>query len=396
MQVQARSNQRKKGICMSEYYSPWRNEELDLFRASLKRFIEREVAPNETRWQAQKHVDREFWLKAGESGYLCTDIPNQYGGAGADFRYEAVLSEELVKANSTSWGRAVHSILANYILRYGTEKQKQRYLPKMARGELIGAIAMTEPNAGSDLQSVKTRAIKDADDYIIDGAKTFITNGYSADLIGLVCKTDPEQRANGMSIILVETKDLEGFGVGNLLDKMGMKGQEATELFFDGVRVPQSQLLGDQEGQGFYQLMSDLPYERTMIMVRAQAAIETALKITVAHCKERELFSKKLFELQNTRFKLAEVKAIATIGRVFLDHCIDQLYKGELDSVTAAIGKFWLANMQNDVVAECLQLFGGYGYIMEYPIAHAYVDARVQTIYGGSNEVMKEIIARSL
>ncbi|MEM8986120.1 MAG: acyl-CoA dehydrogenase family protein [Pseudomonadota bacterium] len=381
---------------MSDYYSSWRNEELDLFRESVRRFIEKEITPNEERWRAQKHVEKAFWLKAGEAGFLCTDISEKYGCVGADFRYEVVLSEELAKANSSSWGRAVHSILANYIARHGTEDQKRRYLPKMARGEIIGALAMTEPGAGSDLQSIQTKAIKDGDDYVIDGSKTFITNGYSADLVGLACKTDPSERARGISLLLVETKDLEGFSVGKLLDKMGMKGQEAAELFFDGVRVKQTQLLGEEEGQGFYQLMADLPYERTMIMVRAQAAIEAALDMTIAHCKERQLFSKKLIELQNTRYKLAEAKTIATVGRVFIDHCIDKLYKGELDAITAAIGKLWLANMQNDVVAECLQLFGGYGYIMEYPIAHAYVDARVQTIYGGSNEVMKEIIARSL
>lgn len=381
---------------MADYRSPWRTEELEMFRESLVRFIEREVTPNEQRWRAQKHVDRDFWRLAGAAGFLCTDIPEAYGGMGADFRYEVVLSEELTKANSTSWGRAVHSILANYIARHGTEEQKQRYLPAMARGELIGAIAMTEPAAGSDLQSIQTRAIKDGDDYVITGSKTFITNGFSADLVGLVCKTDPSLRAKGMSIILVETKDLPGFAVGKLLNKMGMKGQEAAELFFDGARVPQGQLLGTEEGKGFFQLMADLPYERTMIMVRAQAAIEAALAMTVTHCRGRELFSQKLIEMQNTRFKLAEVKTIATIGRVFLDHCIAQLHAGDLDAVTAAIGKLWLANMQNEVVAECLQLFGGYGYIMESPIADTYVDARVQTIYGGSNEVMKEVIARSL
>ena len=315
---------------------------------------------------------------------------------GGDFRFEVVLSEELAFANSSSWGRAVHNILAQYIARHGTTEQKTRYLPAMARGEMIGAIAMTEPGAGSDLQAIRASAVKDGNDYVINGAKTFITNGYSADLVGLVCKTDPSERARGMSIILVETRDLPGFSVGKLLDKMGMKGQEAAELFFSDVRVPRSQLLGEHEGRGFFQLMADLPYERTMIMVRAQAAIESALAMTVAHAKEREVFGGKLIDLQNTRFKLAEVKTNATIGRVFLDYCISQLANGELDAVTAAIGKLWLANRQNEAVAECLQLFGGYGYIMEYPIAEAYVDARVQTIYGGSNEVMKEIIARSL
>jgi acyl-CoA dehydrogenase len=363
---------------MNGYRSPWMNEELDQFRTSVQRFIVKQIVPHEQRWRAQKHVDRDFWLKAGEAGFLLTDIAEDLGGMGGDFRFEVVLSEELAFANSSSWGRAVHNILAQYIARHGTPDQKARYLPAMARGEMIGAIAMTEPGAGSDLQAIRASAIKDGDDYVINGAKTFITNGYNADLIGLVCKTDPAERARGMSIILVETRDLPGFSVGKLLDKMGMKGQDAAELFFSDVRVPQSQLLGTQEGRGFFQLMADLPYERTMIMVRAQAAIEAALAMTVAHAKERELFGGKLIDLQNTRFKLAEVKTNATIGRVFLDYCIGELARGELDAVTAAIGKLWLANRQNEVVAECLQLFGGYGYIMEYPIADAYVDARVR------------------
>lgn len=381
---------------MSQYQSPWMTEELELFRDSARRFIAREVVPHEMRWRAQKGVDRDFWMKAGEAGLLLTDVSADHGGAGGDFRFEVVLSEELARANSSSWGRAVHNILAQYIARHGTDAQRASYLPRMASGDMIGAIAMTEPGAGSDLQSIRTSAIRDGDDYVINGSKTFITNGASADLVGLVCKTDPAERARGMSIILVETGGREGFAVGKRLEKMGQKGQEAAELFFNDVRVPASSLLGTQEGRGFFQLMADLPYERTLIMVRAQAAIEQALEMTVAHAKERELFGGKLLDLQNTRFKLAEVKTTATIGRVFLDYCIGQLARGELDGVTAAIGKLWLANSQNDVVAECLQLFGGYGYIMDYPIADAYVDARVQTIYGGSNEVMKELIARSL
>lgn len=381
---------------MSEYQSPWMTEELTLFRDSARKFIEQEVAPHEMRWREQKSVDREFWLKAGEAGLLLTDIAVEYGGGGGDFRFEVVLSEELARANSSSWGRAVSNILAQYIARHGSDQQKEHYLPRMASGEIIGAIAMTEPGAGSDLQSIRTSAVRDGDEYVINGSKTFITNGASADLVGLVCKTDPTQRAKGMSIILIETAGLKGYAVGKLLDKMGMKGQEAAELFFDDVRVPATNLLGVEEGRGFYQLMADLPYERTLIMVRAQAAIEQALAMTVVHAKERELFGGKLIDMQNTRFKLAEIKTSATIGRVFLDHCIERLAKGELDGVTAAMGKLWLANCQNDVVAECLQLFGGYGYIMDSPIADAYVDARVQTIYGGSNEVMKEIIARSL
>lgn len=380
----------------NNYRSPWMDEELDMFRDAARRFMEREIVPNEERWRKQGYTDKEFWRKAGEAGLLCADISAEYGGVGADFRYEVVLFEEMARVNCTSWGRSVQGIMANYIQSHGTEEQKHKYLPRMASGELIGAIAMTEPGAGSDLQAIKTRAIVDGDDYVINGSKTFITNGYNANLIGLVCKTDPSQRARGMSIILIETENLEGFQVGKLLNKMGRKGQDTAELFFEDVRVPRTQLLGEEEGKGFYQLMSDLPYERLMITVRALSAIETVLEMTVNHCAEREVFGKKLLEMQNTRFKLAEVKSIAVIGRVFLDYCIEQMRKGELDEVVAAVAKFWMANMENEVVDECLQLFGGYGYIMEYPIAHAYVDARIQTIYGGTNEIMKEIIARSL
>ncbi len=374
----------------------WESAELTMFRDSVRRFIAQEVLPNEPKWQEQKHVDREFWLKAGEAGLLCTDIPAEDGGLGADFRYEVVLSEELGYARSTSWGRAVHNILAQYISRHGTAEQKERYLPRMASGELIGAIAMTEPDAGSDLQSIRSSAIREGDHYVLNGAKTFITNGCIAGLVGVVCKTDPGERARGMSILLVETDGTQGFKVGKQLEKMGMRGQDAAELFFDNVRVPADNLLGNEEGRGFFQLMADLPYERMMIMVRAQAAMESALELTVEHCKDRSVFGEKLIDKQNTRFKLAEVKTAVTIGRVFLDHCITSFAAGELDGTLAAVGKLWLANQQNEVVAECLQLFGGYGYIMEYPIAQAYVDARVQTIYGGSNEVMKELIARTL
>jgi acyl-CoA dehydrogenase len=381
---------------MHAYRSPWADEELDLFRDAARRFIEKEVTPNEKRWRSQRHVDRDFWRVAGAAGLLCTDISARYGCPGADFRYEAVLSEELARANCTSWGRSVHSILANYIARHGTEAQKHAYLPRLASGALIGAVAMTEPDAGSDLQAIRTHARKDRGDYVINGSKTFITNGFNANLVGLVCKTNPELRAKGMSIVLIETEGLAGFSRGQPLEKMGMKGQDAVELFFADMRVPESQLLGEVEGQGFFQLMTDLPYERTMIMVRAQAAIEYALEHTIAHCRERKLFNQRLLDMQNTRFKLAEAKAAATIGRVFLDHCIGRLAAGDLGAVTAAIGKLWLADTQNRVANECLQLFGGYGYIMDNPIADAFVDARVQTIYGGSNEVMKEIIARAL
>ncbi len=381
---------------MLEHRSPWMNEELEIFRDAVQKFVAAEMAPNEEKWCEQHHVDLEFWRKCGEMGLLCTDIPEEYGGVGADFRYEAVLYEETAGKGYSSWGQGVHSIMANYLLRHGTEEQKQQFLPRMAAGELVGAIAMSEPGAGSDLQNIRTRATRDGDHYRINGSKMFITNGYVAGIIGVVCKTDPAEGAKGTSIILVETKDLEGFQVGRILEKIGMKGQDTSELFFDDVKVPASNLLGGEEGRGFYQLMNDLPYERTLLALTGVAAMETALDLTIDYTRERKAFNKSLLEMQTIRHKLAELKTITRVARVFIDDCVEKVVDGTLDNETASMAKWWCTDMQCKVMDECLQLFGGYGYMMEYPIARLYTDARVQKIYGGTNEIMKELISRSL
>jgi acyl-CoA dehydrogenase len=381
---------------------PWNNDELEMLRDTVRRFFAEEVAPHEQRWDKQQHVDRALWSKAGEIGLLCPSVPEEYGGAGGDFRHEAVIFEEQAYANNTSFGLHVHSgIGAHYFVNYGTEEQKKRYLPKMASGEFICAIAMTEPGTGSDLQGVKTRAEKRGGEYVINGAKTFISNGYMADLILLVAKTDPTQGAKGISLIVIETHDsagqaLPGFKRGRVLEKLGQHGQDTSELFFDDVRVPASSLLGEHEGQGFIQLMQQLPQERLIVGVAAVAAMEKAVELTTQYVKERQAFGKSLFDLQNTRFTLAECKTEAQIARTFIDDCIAKHLKGELDNSTASMAKWWCSQKQCEIVDKCLQLFGGYGYMMEYPIAKMYADARVQKIYGGANELMKELIARSM
>ena len=381
---------------MADYRSPWMDDELDLFRDAARRFVESEILPHDARFREQQHVDRELWNKAGEVGLLCTDIPDRYGGVGGDVRHEAIVVEELGRRGITSLGHSVHSIVAHYLLNYGTEEQRKRWLPRMASGELVGAIAMTEAGAGSDLQAVKTRAHHDDGHYVIKGSKTFISNGYHAGLVAVVAKTDPGQRAKGISIIMVETRDQPGYRVGRVLDKIGQNGWDTAELFFDDVRVPADCLLGGVEGQGFAQLMDDLPYERTLLAIGGVAAMEYALELTVDYARHRKAFGKALLEMQNTRFKLAEVRTWVHVARVFIDDCILKLKDGRLDTVDASMAKWWLTDLQSKVADECLQLFGGYGYMKEYPISQLYVDARVQRIYGGANEVLKEIIARSL
>ncbi len=378
------------------YRSPWMDDELDMFREAARRFVENEIVPNDRRWREQHQVDREIWNKAGEVGLLCTDIPAEYGGVGGDTRHEAVVVEELARRGISSFGHQVHSILAHYVLNYGSEEQKHEWLPRMASGELVGAIAMTEPGAGSDLQAVKTRAVRDGDHYVINGAKTFISNGLHAGLVGVVAKTDPSLGSKGISIIMVETKDLPGYRVGRVLDKIGQNGWDTAEQFFDDCRVPASCLLGPAEGQGFVQLMRDLPYERTLLALAGVAAMESALALTVEYTRTRKAFGQPLIQMQNTRFKLAEVKMQAHVARVFIDDCIAKLTAGKLDTVTASMAKCWITDTQCRVMDECLQLFGGYGYMREYPISELYTDARVQRIYGGANEIMKEIVARSL
>ncbi|MDT4899521.1 MAG: acyl-CoA dehydrogenase [Pseudonocardiales bacterium] len=375
----------------------WSDDDVEAFRDLAHTFLAKECAPNEERWGEQQHIDREVWNKAGDVGLLCPSIPTEYGGGGGTFALEAVMMEEQTRTLSPSLGTSVHStIVAHYINSYGNEEQKQRWLPRMASGELVGAVAMTEPGTGSDLQSVKTKAIRTGDEYVIDGSKTFITNGLLANLVVTVAKTDPANAGKGISLVVVETDGLAGFSRGRVLKKIGQHGQDTAELFFDGVRVPAANLLGAEEGQGFIQLMQQLPQERLAIAVAAVAAIEGALALTIKYTKEREAFGKPIFNFQNTKFKLAEMATTAKIARVFLDDCIVKHLRGELDIPTASMAKWWTTQMQCDVADECLQFFGGYGYMAEYPISRMYTDSRIQKIYGGTNEIMKEIISRFL
>ncbi|HET9389943.1 MAG TPA: acyl-CoA dehydrogenase family protein [Steroidobacteraceae bacterium] len=372
------------------------DEELALFRDTVARFIGAEMTPHDAEWREQHHVGADIWRRAGELGLLCADIPAQYGGMGGSFRHEAILHEELARAGMTGFGSGVHSICAHYLFNHGQEEQKQRWLPRMAGGELIGAIAMTEPGAGSDLQAIRTRALRDGDDYIVNGSKLFITNGYLAGLLALAVKTDPTQRARGISILMVETKNLAGYRVGRILDKMGMKSQDTAELFFEDVRVPASNLLGGEPGNGFAQMMSDLPYERVIVALAAVGAMEGAIEATVRYVQERQAFGHALAEFQNARFKIAEVATIAKIARTFVDDCVTRVTEGTLDTATASMAKWWTTDMQQQVLDECVQLHGGYGYMNEYLVCRMFADARVQRIYGGTNEIMKELIARSL
>lgn len=381
---------------MTTYRSAWLDDDLDALRELARSFFAKELTPNIDKFIEQHHVDREFWNKAGALGLLCASIPEEYGGGGGTFAHEAVLIEEQAKAFDTSWGATLHSgIVAHYLLHYGTEEQKRQWLPKMASGEVVGAIAMTEPGTGSDLQNVKTKAIREGDEYVVNGSKTFITNGSQADLIIVVAKTDTSEGASGISLILVEA-DRPGFRRGRVLDKVGQKGQDTSELFFEDVRVPVSNLLGTQEGQGFVQLMQQLPQERLIIAVGSVAGMEAALEVTLRYTKERHAFGKPLFAFQNTKFTLAEAATETRVARVFLDDCIMRHLRGELDIPTVAMAKWWTTDRAMAVADECLQLHGGYGYMTEYPISRMWTDSRVQKIYGGTNEIMKEIIARSL
>ena len=377
------------------YQSPWMNDELRMFRKTARRFVQEEFVPHEARWREQHRVDAEAWTKAGETGLLLTDVPEEYGGGGGNFAHEAVVFEELAYGG-VHFGSGVHSIVAHYILDWGTEEQKKHWLPRMAAGELIGAIAMSEPSAGSDLKGIKTTATRQGECYVIQGSKTFITNGWHASLICLAVKTDKTEGSKGISLVMVETRNLPGYRVGKTLEKVGMHGQDTCELFFDDVRVPVANLLGGEEGRGMYQMMDQLPYERLTVAVGAVAVTEQAVAITIQHCKDRKAFGKSLLEFQNTRFKLAECKTEAHIGRVFLDNCMVRLMKGELDTATAAMAKYWLTDRQCAIIDECVQLHGGYGYMTEYPIARMWADSRVQRIYAGTNEIMKELVARSL
>ena len=381
---------------MNPYVSPWMDDELQMLRDAVSRFVDSEMMPKEAGWRAQHHVDPETWRASGQAGFLLMDVPSEYGGGGGDFRHEAVLYEETARRGISGFGQGVHSIAAHYVLNYGSEEQKQRWLPRMARGELIGAIAMTEPGAGSDLKGIRTKAVREGGDYVVNGSKTFITNGSIATLLMLVVRTDPTDRKRGLSILMVETEGRPGYRVGRVLDKMGLAAQDTAELFFEDMRVPADCLLGGEEGSGMHQLMGDLPYERLTIALGGVAAMEGAVAETARYVKERKAFGQAIGEFQNTRFKLAEVTTVTRVARTFVDRCIEQLVQGKLDTETAAMAKWWITDMQQQVMDECVQLHGGYGYMNEYLVCRMFVDSRVQRIYGGTNEIMKELISRSV
>jgi long-chain-acyl-CoA dehydrogenase len=379
------------------YRSPWMNEELDSVRDLARKFLAKESEPNHERWAHQRCVDRTFWNAAGSVGLLCVSCPEEHGGGGGTFAHEAVVIEEQARIADDCWAYSVHStIVAHYINAYGSEEQKRRWLPRMARGELVGAIAMTEPGAGSDLQSVRTTARREGDHYVINGSKTFITNGTHCDLLIIVARIGSAKGGKGLSLIVAETQRLEGFQRGRVLEKIGMKGMDTRELSFIDMKVPAANLLGPEEGQGFVQLMTQLPQERLAIAVSAVAAAEHAVDLAIAYAKERTAFGKDLLSFQNTRFVLAECRTDALAARTLVDHCIVQHVAGKLDATTASMAKYWATERQCEIIDRCLQVFGGYGYMLEYPIARMYAAARVQKIYGGTSEIMKELVARSL
>jgi len=371
------------------------SEEHALFRESVRRFTEKEITPYHAQWEKDGQVSREVWLAAGEQGFLCASVPEEFGGPGADFLYSTILLEEMAYANATGPGFHLHSeIVAPYIMNYGTDEQKRKWLPKMITGECITAIAMTEPGAGSDLQGIKTTAIQDGNEYVINGQKVFITNGQMADLVIVACKTDPSKGAKGTSLVIVERGD-EGFERGRNLEKIGWHAQDTSELFFDNVRVPTFNLLGE-EGRGFVQLVEQLPQERLIVAVRSIATVEAAVQWTVEYTNERKAFGKPIGAFQNTRFKLAEIQAELVTQRVFIDKCIELLLAGELDAVTGAIAKMKTTEFLCQALDDCLQMFGGYGFMAEFPIGRAWADNRYARIAGGSTEIMKEIISRDL
>ncbi|MCW2779920.1 MAG: acyl-CoA dehydrogenase [Marmoricola sp.] len=382
----------------------WNDDEIEAVRDLAAAYFTKEVGPNAEKHVAQGHPDRALYRRAGELGLLGMSLPEAYGGGGGSFAHEAALIEEQARAGDTTMGFAVDvGIVAHYVNAYATEDQKQRWLPKICSGEWVASIAMTEPGTGSDLQAITTRAVKDAStgsgqaEYVINGSKTFISNGHLCSLLIIAAKTGEEAGAAGISLIVAEVDDeTPGFQRGRILDKMGQKGQDTAELFFDDLRVPTANLLGPEEGKGFYQMMEQLPQERLITGLIAQAAIEAAVEMTVTYTKDRQAFGKPLFALQNTRFELAECETISRVNRAFLDQCIVKHIDGKLDATEASMAKYWISDRATEVADRCLQLFGGYGYMNEYPIAHIYADVRVLRILAGANEVMKELIARSL
>ncbi|WP_213572984.1 acyl-CoA dehydrogenase family protein [Rhodococcus sp. USK13] len=382
---------------MKKHVPSWHDDEVRALSELATGFFEREVVAHNDKWDAQHRIDRSVWHTAGQLGLLCCSVPEEYGGGGGTFAHDLAVFEAQGYAGDLAFGIAVHSgIVAHYLVEYGSEAQKKAWLPGMATGEILGAIGMTEPGAGSDLKAIKTTAIRDGDDYVINGSKTFITNGASADMIVLAVKTDPKAGAKGVSLVIVDLRDCPGFTVGRVLDKVGQQGADTSELSFTDVRIPVDNLLGESEGQGFGQLMAQLVQERLIIGAQAAGAMKRAVEDTVAYTKSRQAFGHSLFEFQNTAFELAECQTIARTCQVFLDHCIEAHLRGELDPSEAAMVKYWLTEKQCEVIDRCVQLHGGYGYMREYLIARMYEDARVQKIYAGANEVMKGIIAKSL
>jgi acyl-CoA dehydrogenase len=383
-------------MTLTAYRSAWATDDVQVFRQTIARFIEKELVPRQASWRRQHRPDPEAWIAAGAIGMLLPDVPETYGGGGGSFAHQAIVSEELARAG-VPFGASLQSIVAHYILAYANEKQRQAWLPRMARGELVAAIAMTEPGAGSDLQGLRTTARKDGDDYVLNGSKTFITNAATAGLVCVAAKTDAKAPAfRGISLFAVETHDRPGYRVGPPLEKVGMHETDTCELSFEDVRVPAANLLGGAEGRGLPQMLERLSYERLTVAIAAVASAEKAVDLTTRHVKERTAFGKPLLELQNTRFVLAECVTEAHIGRVFLDHCIERFIAGTLDDTTTAMAKYWLTERQFRIVDACVQMHGGYGYMTDYPIARMWADTRALRIYAGANEVMKELIACSL
>lgn len=383
---------------MIDNYQPrWMNEELLAMQDLARRFVAEEVTPNQERWYEQGATDRDVWFKAGAAGILLPDISSEFGGSDGTFAHEAVFAQEMCLAGDTSFrcGQQIHVIAAHYIERYGSQEQKSKYLPGLASGELIAGMGMTEPNGGTDLQNMRTRAIKQGDHYLINGSKTFITNGSTADILVLAAKTDPKEKAKGVSLFIFET-GTPGFRVGKRLKKIGLHGSDTCELFFEDCRVPENALLGHVEGRGFYQMMQDLTYERTLTGVNCAAVMEHAFRVTRDYAHDRTMFDKRLVDLQAARFELAEVKTAATVARIFSDFAVERYLDGTITADIASMSKWWISERQCEIVSRCLQLFGGHGYMLEYPIARMYVDARIEPIYAGSNEILKEIIGRGL